>query len=244
MDINEILDKIKRWLLLIVYVLCVILLVVDYLSWWKVVVGGLLLVLGVWGFNFIWWLESDYDEERKAHSHYKKESNSLQEENKLLKSEIRAFKEMSNAPSKPESDKINESPKINQETAIDDGGSKSSNPTGDSQVSQTTTLVEYYTSPTSNGQFRQSQCKLTESMDCFYRIEYENGTQNGIIELLKKQNYKPLLDYKTDCLYPVCQVESQKQDAKTIVMNASGDVILKDGVWNIENGRKIKIRIE
>lgn len=234
-------------MLLVIFVLCLAYLVVDYLNWWKVVIGGIFLILGVWVFCYVIQLESDYEKEWNKHFDYKEKCQLLQNENDFLTRENKSLKEKLDVRFEPVPAEVEVKTEttVEENTIKDDSNCIPCAPSEtDSSISKTTTVFEYYSSPNSNGQFRQYQCKKMDAVDCFYRIKYENGAQRGIAELLEKKDYERLLNYKTDCLYPVCQVESQKQDAKTIIMKAPGSVILQDGVWSIENGKKIKIIIE
>lgn len=113
----------------------------------------------------------------------------------------------------------------------------------------TTTIVEfeeeYYSSPNSNGEFDRGHAKKKMTDDSFYKVVWKPSEAKGKLELLNKRDYSRLLGgFKSDCLYPVCEVANNKNDGNIITMLSSGSVVLHDNKWIIDNGQKIKINIE
>lgn len=107
------------------------------------------------------------------------------------------------------------------------------------------TEEEYYSSPNSNGEFDRGHAKKQMTDDSFYKIIWKQSEAKGQLELLDKRDYSRLLGgFKSDCLYPVCEVANNKNDGKTITMLSSGSVVLHENKWVVENGQKIKINIE
>jgi hypothetical protein len=104
---------------------------------------------------------------------------------------------------------------------------------------------EFYSSPNANGEFDRGHAKKQMTDDSFYKVVWKSSEAKGKLELLNKRDYSRLLGgFKSDCLYPVCEVANNKNDGKIITMLSSGSVVLHDNKWIIDNGQKIKINIE
>lgn len=104
---------------------------------------------------------------------------------------------------------------------------------------------EYYSSPNANGEFDRGHAKKQMTDDSFYKVVWKLSEAKGKLELLNKRDYSRLLGgFKSDCLYPVCEVANNKNDGKTITMLSAGSVVLHENKWIIDNGKKIKINIE
>ena len=104
---------------------------------------------------------------------------------------------------------------------------------------------EYYSSPNSNGEFDRDHAKKQLADDSFYKVVWKPSEAKGKLELLNKRDYSRLLGgFKSDCLYPVCEVANNKNDGKTITILSAGSVVLHENKWVIDNGQKIKINIE
>ena len=191
-------------------------------------------------------LESDYKELESKYSDCKDREKYSKEKCQNLESELEAFRSSrqdgvcnANAPQNA-SDADSESP-MTEETPNE-------NPQQPDTISVEQEIAEYYSSPNCNGEFDRSHAKKQNNDECFYKITSNPKDPQGKLELLDKGDYSRLLGgYKTDCLYPVCEVLEGKTDGSHIHMVESGYVILqgeKGEKWNVNNGKKIKIKIE
>lgn len=104
-------------------------------------------------------------------------------------------------------------------------------------------FYEYYSSPNANGAFDRGYAKSSLADDSFYKVSGKMSETHAKVELLKKKDYKRLFDFKSDCLYPVCEIANNRQDGTSIMMVEAGCVNLQENKWVIDNKKKIIINI-
>ncbi len=192
-------------------------------------------------------LKSNYKELKSKYSDSKDRERCSKEKCQKLESELEALRSSrqdgvcnADAPQNA-SDAVPESP-MTEETPHENPHQPDTNSV-EQEIAEAT--IEYYSSPNSNGEFDRSHAKKQNSDECFYKIISNPKDPQGKLELLDKRDYSRLLGgFKTDCLYPVCEVLESKPTESRVHMVESGYVILQGERWNVNNGKKIKIKIE
>lgn len=189
-------------------------------------------------------LQNEIEEYKNKRKYYKFKIEQLESENEGLKRKLSCVKPESFSQQSNSDPSQTVSQQEQKKEAASDRELQS-------QVGAKTTVnvikdfeEEYYSSPNANGEFDRSHAKKTRTDDCFYKIVWKSSETKGELELLEKKDYSRLLAYRTDCLYPVCDVVSNKSNGQIITMVLKGYVRMRENKWLVESEDKIKIRIE
>ncbi len=183
-------------------------------------------------------LESDRF--KKRYHHYKNESQKLQSELDALKRKRKTestHNSSSVQPTRPNTDNTSKGNASSETIPQPEKIEVEKQPAQDK-------FNEYYSSPNANGVFDRGYAKPSLADDSFYKVSGKLGETQAKVELLQKKDYKRLFDFKSDCLYPVCEITNNRQDGTSIIMIETGCVNLQENKWIIDNKKKIKIRIE
>lgn len=102
----------------------------------------------------------------------------------------------------------------------------------------------FFSIPFEDGTFLDLHKSEIKEHNSFYKIKLI-GNNIGELHFLSGEYDKTALDDISGYLSPVCAIENidKRLSAKRIIMKASGEVILSDGVWKINLNKKVKVEL-
>ena len=102
----------------------------------------------------------------------------------------------------------------------------------------------FFSIPFEDGTFLDLHKSEIKEQNSFYKIKLI-GNNIGELHFLSGEYDKTALDDISGYLSPVCAIENidKRLSAKRIIMKASGEVILSDGVWKINLNKKVKVEL-
>ncbi|HBE40284.1 MAG TPA: hypothetical protein DDW27_03625 [Bacteroidales bacterium] len=103
----------------------------------------------------------------------------------------------------------------------------------------------YFTIPESDGSFKIINSKYSKGIDCFYKITPDKSGRKGALHFLPGEYDMRALENIDYYLHPVCEIQniSNRATAKRIVMTDTGRVIRRNDSWQIEENRKVKVKL-
>lgn len=103
----------------------------------------------------------------------------------------------------------------------------------------------YFTIPESDGSFKIMNAKFAKGVDCFYKINPDKSGKKGILHYISGEYDMRALENIDYYLNPVCEVQniSSRSFAKRIVMIDTGRVIKSNDSWQIEENKKVKVKL-
>lgn len=146
---------------------------------------------------------------------------------------------------------VSELDKLTSDTPVQKGISNNdSSKTNNSNYSEKTVTKKgptsiFFTIPENDGSFSIEKGENISGNRKFYRIDYEENSDQGLLFFLPGENDIRAINYIDSYLIPVCEVENLaiSSTATRIVQLKTGSVVKISDKWVIDKDKKVKVKL-